>query len=194
MKPLQPGLVPRRAEEHAGPRYGAVARLFHWSTFLAVLVMYGTGILMTSEPLAHVADPLYVTHKGLGAVLLVLVVARVAWRLMHPAPEPPPGIPHAQRVVMRWSHAGLYALLLVMTVSGYARTVADGFPIELLDRLGVPPLLPRSPELAATALVTHQVAAYALAVLLAAHIGAAVDDVILSRREILRRMWPPWNV
>lgn len=182
-----------RNEDPDGPRHGAVARAFHWATVVAVLVLYVAGILMTSEPLAHLADPLYITHKGLGTMVLALVVVRIVWRLTHPAPEPPPGVTVAQRRMMAWGHAGLYAFLLLMAVSGYVRTVADGFPIELLDRMGVPPLLPRSPELAAAALVTHQVAAYALAALVAAHIAAALDDAMVSRRGLMRRMWPPWS-
>ncbi len=182
-----------RNEDPDGPRHGAMTRAFHWATFVAVVVLYAAGILMTSEPLAHLADPLYITHKGLGTMVLGLVVIRIAWRLSHPAPEPPPGIPPAQRRMMTWGHAGLYALLLLMAVSGYVRTVADGFPIELLDRMGVPPLLPRSQGLAAAALVTHQVAAYTLAALVAAHMAAALDDAVISRRGLMRRMWPPWS-
>ena len=175
------------------PRYGAVARAFHWGTVLAVVVMLTAGILMTSEPLVDLADPLYVLHKGLGSVLLVAVGLRVLWRLTHPAPEPPDRVPRRQRHLMTATHAGLYVLLVVMTVSGYVRTVADGFPIELLDALGIPPLVSRAPHLAEIALVTHQVTAYALVALIAAHVGAALDDALLSRKGLFRRMWPPWS-
>ena len=189
----EPQLDPERNDEPGDPRYGAVSRTLHWVTFIAVVIMYGAGIVMTSEPLTRFADPLYITHKGLGSVLVLILIGRLAWRLSHPEPAPPPAISPARIRVMRWGHAGLYVLLLVMAVSGYVRTVADGFPIELLDRLGVPPLLPRSPELASAALVTHQVAGYALAVLIAAHVGAAMDDAVLSRRGSWQRMWPPWG-
>lgn len=174
-------------------RYGWVARVFHWGTSLAVAVMLAAGILMTSEPLAAYADPLYVLHKGLGSVLLVAVLVRLAWRLTHPAPALPDSVPPVQARLMRVTHATLYALLVVMTVSGYVRTVGDGFPIELLDALGIPPLLSDAPELAAYALVTHQIAAYVLTALIAVHVGAALNDAFVARKGIFRRMWPPWS-
>ena len=184
-------MTPRDSTSEA--RYGPVARAFHWSTLFAVLVMFPAGILMTSEPLVDVADPLYIAHKGLGSVLLVVVLLRVAWRLTHRPPELPAGVPTRQRRLMTATHVGLYVLLVLMTVSGYVRTVAGGFPIELLDALGVPPLLARSPHLADAALVVHQVTAYGLVALIAVHAGAALDDALLARKGIFRRMWPPWS-
>lgn len=174
-------------------RYGWVARAFHWGTSLTVAVMLTAGILMTSEPLAAWADPLYVLHKGLGSVLLVVVFARLAWRLTHPAPTLPDPVPPVQARLMRVTHATLYALLVVMTVSGYVRTVGDGFPIELLDALGIPPLLTDAPELAEYALVTHQISAYALTALIAGHVAMALNDKFVARKGIFRRMWPPWS-
>jgi cytochrome b561 len=171
-------------------RYGAVARAFHWGTSLAVVVMIAAGILMTSEPLGRFADPLYIVHKGLGTVLLLVVLLRVVWRLTHPAPPLPETVPALQRRMMGLTHFALYALLVIMTVSGYVRTAGDGYPIELLDALGIPTLLPRMPEAAAVALVTHQVAAYALTALVAVHVGAAVHDALIDRKGVFRRMWP----
>lgn len=173
----------------AQPRYGTVARAFHWFTAVAVAVMIAAGALMTSEPLTHLADPLFVLHKGLGTVLLVVVALRVGWRITHPPPELPEGVRPRQRLLMRMTHISLYVLLVVMTVSGYVRTVGDGFPIELLDALGVPPLLPSMPEVAEIALTVHQVTAYLLTALVAVHVGAAVQDALIDRRGIFRRMW-----
>jgi cytochrome b561 len=174
-------------------RYGGMARAFHWGTSAAVAVMLVAGILMTSEPLAAYADPLYILHKGLGSVLLVAVLARLAWRITHPAPALPDSVPPVQARLMRVTHAALYVLLVVMTASGYVRTVGDGFPIELLDALGISPLLSDAPELAEYALITHQVTAYALTALIAGHIAMALNDKLVEHKGIFRRMWPPWG-
>jgi len=152
--------------------------------------MIPTGLAMTSEPLAFMADPLYILHKGLGSVLLVLVFTRIAWRLIHRPPPYPDAVPTGQRRIMRRTHAGLYVLLAAMTVSGYVRTVGDGFPIELLDALGVEPLIPEAPAAAGVALVIHQVGAYALAALAAAHAAAAIHDRLFGRTGAFERMGP----
>lgn len=178
-------------EPGAVPRYGAVARLFHWIIAVLVVLQIPAGIAMTSEPLADVADPLFVYHKGMGAVLLVLVLARSIWRATHRPPPFPPYMSPLEQRLAGTTHLGIYALLVVMTVSGYVRTVGDGFPIELLDALGVPPLVPPMPSTAAVMLVVHQFAVVGLVALVAVHVAMVLRHHWIDRNPVLARMWPP---
>ena len=138
--------------EEISERYGAVARLFHWTIAIAVLGQIPAGIAMTSEPLQAWADPLFVFHKGLGVVLLVAVGARLVWRVRHPRPPFPDFMPPLEQRIAHWTHIAIYGLLLVMAVSGYVRTIGDGFPIEdlcchvapLTGTPGSPGAIPRS--------------------------------------------------
>ena len=171
--------------------FGTGARLFHWSIALLVVIQIPAGIAMTSEPLSAWADPLFVLHKGLGVVLLVLVLARIGWRLTHSPPPFPTYMPATEQRIAHATHMALYGLLLVMTVSGYVRTVGDDYPIELLDLLGVPPLLPVMPDVAAIMLVVHRFAVFGLVVLVAAHVAAVVQRDWVDGHPVLRRMWPP---
>ena len=167
------------------------ARLFHWSIALLVAVQIPVGIAMTSEPLADFADPLFIFHKGAGVVLLALVLGRIAWRLVHPPPPFPAGMPEVERKLAHRTHLAIYALLVVMVVSGYVRTVGDGFPIELMDVLGIPTFLPEMPEVAAVALVIHQFAVFALVVLVSVHVAAVLQHHLVDEDGTLNRMWPP---
>ena len=182
------GLEPEQA---APPRYGTTARLFHWMVALMIVVQIPVGIAMTSEPLLDLADPLFILHKATGAVLLVLVVLRVAWRATHPAPPFPDFMPPLEKRIAHATHIAIYVLLLVMVVSGYVRTVGDGFPIELLDLLGVPPLIPEMPALAAAMLVVHQFAVIGLVGLVAVHVSAVLRHRLIEGNPVLGRMWPP---
>lgn len=173
--------------------YGTVARLFHWVIALMVIVQIPAGIAMTSEPLAAWADPLYVLHKGMGVVLLVLVAARILWRITHRPPEFPDFMPALEQRIANATHIAIYALLVIMVVSGYIRTIGDGFPIELLNVLGIPPLLPEMPWVARVMLVVHQFAVVALVGLVAAHVSAALRHHLIEGNPILARMWPPWR-
>ena len=137
--------------------HGAVARLFHWTVAVMVVVQIPAGIAMTSEPLGAFADPLFILHKGMGAVLLVLVLARVVWRLTHRPPPFPDFMPSREQRIASATHAALYVMLVVMVVSGYVRTAGDGYPIELLDALGIPYRLPAMPDIAGAMLVVHPV-------------------------------------
>ena len=171
--------------------YGTVARLLHWAVAILVVLQVPAGILMTSEPLTAYADPLYIYHKGAGVVLLALVLARVGWRLTHRAPPFPDFMPSLEKRIAHATHVTIYLLLVVMVVSGYLRTVGDGFPIELLDALGVPPLVSDAPALARAMLVVHQLTVVLLVSLIAVHVSAVLRHRLIEGNPVLGRMWPP---
>ena len=173
--------------------FGTGARLFHWSIAVLVGIQIPLGIAMTSEPLGAFADPLFIAPKGLGVVLLVLVFARILWRVIHPPPPFPDRMPERERKLAHRTHLAIYALLVTMVVSGYLRTVGDDYPIELMDVLGIPTLLPTMPDVAAAMLVVHQFAVFALVGLVAVHIAAVLHHHLIEGDDTLSRMWPPFR-
>lgn len=174
---------------HTG--YGTTARLLHWITFLLVLGMIPAGMVMVQEGLDRsLQDRLFIFHKNGGVLLLVLVLIRLAWRAISPPPPLPQALPDWQRQVSGWVHRGLYAMLLFMAVTGYVRVTAGGFPIEMLDALGVP-RLPRNDGLAAVAQTLHFYGKFVLMALILAHVGAALMHGIVKRDGVFTRMWPP---
>ena len=79
-------------------RFGVGARLLHWLVVLLLLVQIPAGIAMIAPGLEQGSiDRLFVLHKGLGVVLLVVVLSRVLWRLTHPAPPMSEAIPERER-------------------------------------------------------------------------------------------------
>lgn len=178
--------------DHPEPRYGAPARLLHWLTVALVAIQIPAGIAMTGEGFERATvDLLFILHKGTGVVLLGVILLRVLWRLTHAPPPLPARVPAPERRLAGVGHALLYVLLVLMPVSGYVRTVGDGFPIELLNALGVPPLLPSMPEIARNASIVHRFTAYALAGLIAVHVMEVLRHQWVERTDLLGRMWPP---
>ena len=123
-------------------------------------------------------------------LLLLLVLARLAYWLWNPPPPLPAHVAGWQRHVSGVTHAALYALLLVMAVSGYIRVAAGGFPIEMLDALGIPRLAPRSDTLANTAKAVHFWVRFPLGALIVLHVGAALMHLLVKRDGVFGRMWP----
>jgi cytochrome b561 len=174
--------------------YGIVARLFHWGMGILILVTVPVGIAMTSEGFDPVRDALYVAHKGIGAVILALLALRLAWRLVTPSPpDMPASVPWLQRRLATWTHRFLYLLLGIMAVTGYLRVTTGDFPLELLDALGIPPLLTGRPELSRTLSVIHAFTSYLLVATVAVHVAAAAHHALILRDGVFSRMWPPWR-
>lgn len=172
--------------------YRTPARLFHWTTAVLVLLMIPAGLVMVREGLDRsVQDTLFVFHKNTGVAVLILVLARLIYRLRFPPPPLPAETPGWQRRVAGLTHGLLYGLLIAMPVAGYVRVRAGGFPIEALDALGVPTLVPKSEALAEIAKTLHWIGGIALMALVALHVGAALFHGIARRDGVFSRMWPP---
>ena len=172
--------------------FGAGARLFHWLVVLLLLVQIPAGIAMIAPALEQDwIDRLFILHKGLGVVLLVVVVARALWRLTHPAPPMSEAIPELERRIATMAHWGIYAVLIVIAGSGYVHVVGDGFPIEMMDALGLPTLLPLMPEVASWASLVHRFSTFLLVALVAVHVGEVMRHHLVVRDGTLERMWPP---
>lgn len=171
--------------------YKAPARYLHWIVAVLVISTFPVGVLMVDGGFERpVQDTLYIYHKNMGVVILLLVLLRLLYRAMNPPPPLPAHITGIQRLAAEGTHILLYVLLLVMTVSGYVRVKAGGFPIEYLDALGVPSLVPLSKPLEETAKAIHGTARFALALLILAHIGAAVFHGVVKKDGVFSRMWP----
>src|SRR3954462_11439223 len=75
----------------ATARYTRTAVVLHWVVAAMLLVQYPLGWLMQQIP----KDPpgpranIFNVHKSIGFVILAMMVARLAWRLGHPAPALP---------------------------------------------------------------------------------------------------------
>lgn len=171
--------------------FGTVSRLFHWVTVLLVLVMIPVGVVMTQEIPRSLQDPLFIVHKGLGPVVLVVVLLRLLWRAFHPAPPLPPSVPPLQARAANLVHAGLYVFLLLQAISGYVRVTTGGFPIETLESVGIPPLLPKAERVGEIASTVHLVSFVCLMVLIAMHVGAAAFHGLVKRDGVFSMMWPP---
>ncbi|WP_310532311.1 cytochrome b/b6 domain-containing protein [Novosphingobium sp.] len=108
------------------------ARLLHWGMALAVLIevpagfamawTYGSKVLETQAIHLRASQ----THHTLGMLMLLAVLFRLFWRWKHGAATLPAGIVAWQRLAARGTQAGLYLLLLLIPLSGWAALSALG--------------------------------------------------------------------
>lgn len=172
--------------------YSVAAKSLHWLMAVLILAMIPAGFLMIQEDLPKaVQNTLFIFHKNVGVLLLLLIVLRVAVRWRNPPPPLPDHVPAWQARIAGATHLGLYGLMIAMPLAGYVRVRAGDFPIESLDALGFPALVPKSDALAQIAKTAHFYGAYAIAGLVAAHVFAGLYHGILRQDGVFSRIWPP---
>lgn len=173
-------------------RYGNAARLLHWLMAVLILLTIPVGLLMTQSGIDRdLQNALFIYHKNVGVCLLVMVTLRLAVRWRHPPPPVPTSLPRWQASVASTTHRVLYLLLIIVPVAGFVRVQAGGYPVEMLDALGMPFLVPRSDELADQAKSVHYWAGLLIIGFIAMHISAALLHGVVKRDGVMARMWPP---
>lgn len=172
--------------------WGNIAKFFHWVSALLVLFLVGYGWWMThlverAGRLGH-----YRQHSVIGWYVLLLIALRLAWRAFNPGPPPPAEIPRWERTTASAAHWTLYALMFVVSISGWM--VADTFrqPIEatLFGFIPVPHLLDASHRsLRGIVEETHKALSYVLLGLVIIHVASALRHHFLKKNDVLQRMW-----
>ena len=88
------------------------------------------------------------------------------------------------------AHALLYALMLVIPLSGWIYSSAAGVQVVYLGLVPLPDLVPKDKALANVLKTVHGTLNYALLALVTAHAGAALKHHWVDRDDVLRRMLP----
>jgi cytochrome b561 len=133
---------------------------------------------------------LYALHKSIGLTVLLVVVVRLLWRVTHAPPALPADIAPWQKKVSAITHWALYALLLLIPLSGWLLNGTTGFPIAWFGTFAVPNLIAANPPLKDTAELVHAVFGKILLGLVALHVAGALHHHFVLRDVILTRMVP----
>ena len=171
-------------------RYTGVAIGLHWLIGLMIVTSLGVGLYMVSLSLSPDKLRLYSWHKWAGVTIFILVLVRSLWRLTHPAPPLPDDVPVWQRKVAEATHYALYALMIVIPLTGWLMSSAKGFQTVYFGVVPIPDLLAKNEGLGETLALVHRYLNYSMIGLVIAHIAAALKHHFIDKDDILRRMLP----
>ena len=180
--------------DNTAERYGPVAIALHWLIAILIVGLLALGLYMSRLP--DVAFDkrkvtLVIWHKEYGMLVLLLACARLAWRLRAVLPRLEPALPDWQKIVARFVHLCMYALMFALPMTGWIMSSADAIPVSFFGLGFLPDLVPRDDFLFRAFLWLHKWLAYAMIAALAAHAGAALWHHFAARDDTLRRMLPP---
>jgi cytochrome b561 len=170
-------------------RYTLTAILLHWLLAVAIVGSFGVGLYMADLPLSPQKLKLYNWHKWAGVTILTLSALRLLWRLTHKPPADLP-MPGWQQRAAHATHMALYVLFFAVPLVGWAYSSAAGFPIVWFGVLPLPDFVPVDKALAEAIKPWHEYLAWAMALLVLMHLGAALKHQFIDRDGLIGRMWP----
>ena len=171
------------------PRYTATAMALHWLLAVAIVGAFGVGLYMSDLPLSPTRLKLFNWHKWAGVTILALSALRLLWRLGHRPPADLP-MPAWQARAAHAVHALLYLAFFAVPLSGWAYSSAAGFPIVWFGVLPLPDFVPVDKALAHQLKELHELLAWGLALLVLAHVAAALKHHLIDKDGLLLRMMP----
>ena len=174
----------------ATARYDTVARWFHWTIAVLIVANLLGGFFHESLPKPWIG-PVMSAHKAIGLTILVLSVARLAWRLSHPTPRQMPDHPAWQRAAALATHWTFYAFMILMPLFGWLMVSASD-KLRPMSWFGLFPLpfLPTGPSEALAGLghEGHEIVGWGFVALLVLHVGGALKNQWVDRDGTLGRM------
>lgn len=174
--------------------YDPVAIALHWVIALLIIIMLAVGFLMEDFPIS-IKFLVYNLHKSIGITIIGLSIFRLVWRLLNPPPALPAAMPRSQKFLAHAAHWMLYGFMLAMPMSGWLMVSAvPKYPIVFFG-FGEAPFLPMpamdDPKAVAGLFSdAHEIMAIGGALLIALHIGAALQHHFMKHDDILFRMLP----
>jgi cytochrome b561 len=176
-------------------RYTRTAMALHWAIAALIAWQLGSGLWMVPaiDDAARWVNAFWVyqVHKSTGLMVLVLSLFRLIWRWTHLPPPLPSHMPAWQRAASGIMHGTLYVLMIAVPLAGWlvASSSALGLPTEVFGWFAWPHL-PVSPAFEPIAKAAHRLLAYALALLAAGHVAAALAHQFAAHDGLLWRIWP----
>lgn len=167
-------------------RFPVRSRLLHWLSAILVFAALLVGFTMVTALGSYGA--LVAVHMTIGVTVLVVTIVRFVNRLRSTPPNWPPTVGRLEGKVVSISERGMYALLVIQPLVGWAMVSASGRPPVLLGGLHLPRIAPFDADVYAVLRPTHTVLAFVLVAVIAAHVSAILLHTLTLRDGMLSRM------
>ncbi|MEN4905132.1 cytochrome b [Luteimonas sp. TWI1416] len=182
-------------------RFGAIAKLFHWTTAAAFIGAYLVVyvVIWCMDDTSPASLPVLNIHWALGLLVGFLVLPRLLWRACNVTPAPP-AASRAEHWLAETAHWLLYACMIVMPLTGYLGTGAPTdfglFVVPGFNETAAFQWLSSTWQLSWEAfeapidVIHHALGKWVVWVIVLGHVAAALHHHWIRRDDVLLRMWP----
>ena len=167
-------------------KYGLLAKLFHWFTFIALIIQIPFGFYLVGLEFSDRRIDLENIHILIGITIFYFVLLRLIWKLFNPSPKSEHNFFKGQNLIAKTNHFLLYVGLFTITISGVLKKLYMG---EKLNFFIFQYAFKESNfQLADSFYVVHIYANYLLISLVSLHILATIAHHVFFKDKILKKM------
>ena len=164
--------------------YGLVSKLFHWLTFVALLVQIPLGFYLVDLDYSDYRIFIEDIHVTFGLFVFYTTLFRLLYKFINPTPALPPAIFSGQKIIAKLNHFALYICLFSVTISGILKKLFNGESLPFLFKIK----LKSDFDKADFFFDIHIFSNYTLIVLISLHILAVIIHKVLFKENLLKRI------
>ncbi len=167
-------------------KYGLIAIIFHWITFLVLLLQIPLGFYLEDLEFSDFKMSVENYHSILGIIIFYIIVLRLIWKSLNTSPVDSNQVKSWQLIISKINHWLLYISLLAISISGILKKLLSGEEVHFLfksislDYFNF--------EIVDISERIHSSAAILLIVLITIHILAVVYHHIFLKEQILKKI------
>ena len=166
--------------------YGLVSKMFHWATFIVLIVQVPFGFYLVGLEFSDQRIDLENIHILIGISIFYLVLIRLIWKVFNPKPKHWREFFKGQTLIAGINHYLLYISIFSITISGVLKKLYMG---ERLNFFIFQYAFKESNfQLADNFYVVHIYANYLLIALVSLHILAVIIHHIYFKDKIIKKM------
>jgi len=167
--------------------YGLLAKLFHWLTFLALIIQIPFGFYLVGLEFSDRRIELENVHILFGITIFYIVLLRLIWKLINPSIQSEHNFFKGQNIIAKTNHFLLYVSIFAITISGILKKLYMGEKLNFVFfKFGFDK---DNFQFADLYYEVHIYANYLLIVLVALHILAVIVHHVFLKDKILKKIF-----
>ena len=171
---------------NSSEEYGLLAKLFHWITFIVLIVQVPFGFYLVGLEFSDRRIDLENIHILIGISVFYFVLIRLFWKLFNPNPKSEHSFFKGQDLIAKTNHFLLYVSVFAITISGVLKKLYMGEKLNFF--IFKYAFKDSNFQLADSFYLLHIYANYLLIALVSLHILATVVHHFFFKDKILKKM------
>ena len=167
-------------------KYGLLAKLFHWITFVILILQIPFGFYLVGLEFSDRRIDLENIHILIGITVFYITLLRLIWKFFNSSPTDGNSFFKGQIIIAKINHFLLYLSIFTITISGVLKKLYMGEKLNFLFfRYG---FNKDNFQLADLYYEVHIYANYLLIVLITLHILAVIVHHFIFKDKILNKI------